>query len=391
MLQTITIDDLKPGMFVNDVVEQTGMLRIKTKGLVNNLASVQSLKAKGVVTVEIDLSRSKQATSAPVASQTPTPVEKPKRSIKEQLSAATTLYDDALDIQERFFKRLENNQPTSLDEVKSLSHNIIDSVFEMPSALCCLSMLNKSGKYFLEHSLNCSILLTMFAQSRGFEPRIIEDLSLAGLLMDVGMTNMPKDITQSAKPLTELQRDIVTTHVDIGLDLVERCGDISDNVRDIIFNHHERIDGSGYPDSQSNCDVSEFARMAAIVDSYDAMVSNRVFKKAVTPTIALRNLLTDPGYEQKLVQGFVQCLGVHPIGSLVKLTNGKLCIVIKSNKKSPLQPTVASFYSTKSTSYSEIKHIDLSKTEAQIEASVRPEEFDINLTKFFKEIFVNNV
>ncbi|GAA0855856.1 HD-GYP domain-containing protein [Aliiglaciecola litoralis] len=393
MLQQIDINDLKPGMFVNNVIEQSGMLKIKTKGMVNSAKSIQILKAKGVQKLEIDLSRSKidqsesSIDASGSASQQQSTESVPALSDREQLDAATQLYNQALTIQSRFFKRLEAKDTPSLASVKDLSLNIIDSVVAMPNGLSCLSMMNKTGKYLLEHSLNCSIFLTMFAQHRNMSQAEIESISMAGLLMDVGMTNMPNDITQSTKKLTDAQKEIVTTHVDIGLDLIDRCGDVSDIVRDIIFNHHERIDGSGYPDSQNDVDVSVYARMAAIVDSYDAMISERLFKKALTPSRALSRLLKDPSYDQALVTQFIQCVGVHPVGSLVKLNNGRLAIVIRGNSTTPLQPTVSTFYHIKTANYSEVKTIDLSRSEVKIESSVRPEEFGLNLTKFFKDVF----
>ncbi|MFA3792111.1 HD-GYP domain-containing protein [Aliiglaciecola sp. SL4] len=397
MLEAIKIEDLKPGMFVNEVIEQKGKLKIKTKGLVKSVKSIDMLKSKGVTKVEVDLSRSNlpPPAAAPEVEQndvleTPSPADTKIKhySDSEQLEAATKLYDEALIIQSRFFKRLAANDTPSLSDVKDLSANIIESVINMPSGLSCLTLLNKSGKYLLEHSLNCSILLTMFAKYRDMGQQAIEELSLAGLLMDVGMTNMPKDITQSSERLTLQQKDIITTHVDIGLDLVDRCGDVAASVQEIIFNHHERIDGTGYPDAQSEHDLSEYVRMAGIVDSYDAMINDRPFRKAVTPSKALVKLLSDESYDQVLVAQFIKCLGVHPMGSLVKLDNDRLAIIMRGNKDAPMKPVVAAFYNIKTSSYSEVKKLDLSQVNMKIVSAVRPEEFGLNLTKFLKEILI---
>ncbi|GAC15702.1 HD-GYP domain-containing protein [Aliiglaciecola lipolytica] len=397
MLEAIKIDDLKPGMFVNDVIEQNGKLKIKTKGLVKSDKSIDALKAKGVIKVQIDISRSNlppppTPPKKVVEEQVPPPeIKNRSYSDKEQLEAATKLYDEALIIQSRFFKRLAAKDNPSLSAVKDLSTNIIESVIHMPNGLSCLTLLNKSGKYLMEHSLNCSILLTMFAQHRDMGKQAIEDLSLAGLLMDVGMTNMPSELVQSPNKLTPQQKEVITTHVDIGLDLVDRCGQVSACVQDVIFNHHERVDGSGYPDAQSAHDVSEFSQMAGIVDSYDAMINDRPFQKAVTPSKALIKLLSDDSYDQRLVAQFIQCLGVHPTGSLVKLDNDKLAIVLRANKNAPSKPVVAAFYNLKSGSYSEVKKYDLNQVSVKIESAVRPEEFGLNLTKFLKEILINNL
>lgn len=393
MLKDVNIDDILPGMFIAQVNEQTGQLKIKTKGLVKTHKAIEELKLNGVIQVTVDLSRSELGDNTavqPAVSVNPKS-KKTKLSEGEMLTHATKLYDEAVSIQGKFFKRLEAKQNPSLDDAKQLSKKIIDVVFDMPSAISCLSLLNKTSQYLLEHSINCAILMTLFGRHKDLPRETIESLSLAGLLMDVGMVNMPTSITDSPLKLTEQQKEIVSTHVDISLDLVERCGEVSEIVQDVIFNHHERIDGSGYPDKQSGVDVSLYARMAAIVDTYDAMTTNRQFQSAVPPTGALRSLLTDKSYDPVLVQEFVQCMGVHPVGSLVKLTNSRLAIVIKSNKTNPLMPVVASFYHVNTGHYSEVKKIDLAHSELQIESSVRPEEFDINLTKFFREVLISAI
>lgn len=408
MFREKTIEELLPGMYVDSVLEQSGRLKIKSKGLVGNEKTIAALKSKGVIKLRIDVKKStidvsasepekKNAAPTITKPEVKNPeVEKPKGKQRaptsgQQLTAATKLYDEAKVIQSRFIQKLQTNDSTSIKSIEELGSSIVDSVFEMPDALSCLCLLNKSGKYLLEHSLNCSIFLAMFAKFKGFERAKIEQYTLAGLLMDVGMANMPKDITDSSEPLTELQEQFVITHVDIGLDMVERGGNVSDIVRDVIFNHHERIDGSGYPDAQRGGDVSEVARMAAIVDSYDAMTTKRPYQAARTPTVALRSLFTDKSYDQKLVQEFVKCLGVHPPGSLVKLDNNSLAVVVKSNKEAPLEPTVISFFNVSTGNFIEARKVNINESGARIVASVRPEEFGINLPKVFKEALVDKI
>jgi HD-GYP domain-containing protein (c-di-GMP phosphodiesterase class II) len=395
MLRTIDIDQLLPGMFVNQVIEQTGRLKIKSKGLVKQHETISALKIKGVIRVQVDDSKSEIISSADevavpakvVKSSTPAK----NASLEEQFAGATKLYEKAKDVHRDYLQKMADDQTVELDTLYDLSHQIIDSVFEAPNALSCLSLLQRSDEYLLEHSLNCAILMAMFARHLEYTADEIEELCLAALLMDVGMANVPHDIISKTDPLTKTERDIITSHVDIGLDIAERCGDVSHFVRDIIFNHHERVDGSGYPDAKSAEEISQVARMAAIVDSYDAMITNRKHQVAITPTSALKKLLIDPGYDQQLVQQFIQCMSVHPVGSLVKLTNERLAIVIKANKVKPLHPLVATFYHLKSNHFAETKIVDLSKSNESIETSVRPEEFGVSLPKFFKKIFVGTL
>lgn len=391
MLQQLDIEKLVPGMYVDNVVKQTGKLKIKSKGMVKTQAAIQGLKDKGVLIVEIDPSKSVLNEDTVTTPPVPKKKEKPQKSISEQLSSADKLYDQALTTQSGFIKKIKSEHTTELTKIHDLSLDIIDSVMDAPNALSCISLLKKSDQYLLNHSLNCSILLTKFAKHLELPSEVVDELSFSGLLMDVGMANIPEDITYKKGALTSQERDIVTTHVDIGIDIVERCGDVSDIVREIVFNHHERMDGSGYSNNKSAESVSQYVKMAAIVDSYDAMVSNRPYKLGVTPPVALKSLLTDDRYDPILVQQFIQCLGVHPVGSVVKLTNDKLAIVIKANKTNPLKPMVAIFYSIRSNHFAENRILNLSRSDQEIVASVKPEEFKINLSKFFSDVLIHKL
>ena len=389
MLKAVSIENLKPGMYVSNVLKQKGRMQIKSKGIVKDASAISSLQTKGVLEVEVDYSKSKlqeRAEKVPAKPQD----KKANIPLGEQMSSAQKLYEQAKSIQRGFLSKIKKEQKADLDALHDLSLDIIDSVIDCPSALSCLSLLNRSDEYLMEHSLNCSTLMAMFARHLGYDSETIEQLSFAGLLMDVGMANIPDDITHKTAKLSKPEMDVVTTHVDIGLDIVERCGEVSDLVREIIFSHHERLDGSGYPDNKKGDEVSEYVKMAAIVDSYDAMTSARPYRAAMSATSALKALLVDKSYDQTLVQKFIQCMGVHPVGSLVKLNNDRLAIVVRANKSNPLSPTVMTFYSL-SSGYSETKLLALSHSNIEIESVVRPEEFGLNLTKFFREVFISGL
>ena len=169
----------------------------------------------------------------------------------------------------------------------------------------------------------------------------------------------------------------------------DRCGDISDLVLSIIAQHHERIDGSGYPKALKDMEISEFARIAGIIDTYDAMVSNRPHKESISPTQALKRLTEDKSLDQALVSQFVTCMGVHPVGSIVRLKSGKLAIVSQQNPLSTMSPIVMTFYSVPSQQYDDITRLDLSDNDDEIVSGVRPDDFNVNLSNFFQDVLVN--
>ncbi|WP_026377071.1 HD-GYP domain-containing protein [Aestuariibacter salexigens] len=395
MLKTIPIEELTPGMFVTQVVEQKGRLKMRSRGLVKTQATIDTLRSKGILTLEVDLSRSKTTYSPQnndvekAAAETEKRPQKPKKSESEALSDANDLYLQAVNIQGDFINRVKQGQPADISPLVGLSHQVIDSVFDNPNALSCLTLIKNADQYLLEHSLNCSILMAMFANSLGYDKAQVEELGLAGLLMDVGMATIPDDIIKARGKLSKADWELIKTHVDTGVELLEQTDDISDIVLDVVQNHHERVDGSGYPSGKSGEEISTFARMAAIVDCYDAMTSTRHHQESMSATAALKKLLKDPQLDKELVQAFIKCIGVHPVGSLVRLKSDKLAIVSQANKNNPLKPVVMVFYSVRSQTHRQITRLDLAKVDDDIVAAVRPEEFKLNLNKFFRDVFLN--
>ncbi|WP_334063354.1 HD-GYP domain-containing protein [Alteromonas genovensis] len=400
MLEQVSIDELKQGMYVTQVLEQSGTLHMRSEGVVKSQSIVDALKKKGILLLEVDMAKSKHhlvkdhlvKENEPDNSVANESVEsaaaKPKPLNNASINEANDLYEDALSIQSKFIKALNQETVTDLSPMTSLSQSLIESVFDNGDALSCLTLIKDTDNYLLEHSINCSVLTGIFCKFIGYDRDSIEQASLGALLMDTGMSSIPADIRRPTAALSEDDIAVLRTHVEIGANLVEQCGDIPDLSLQVIEQHQERIDGSGYPRGLSNDDISEFARIAAIVDTYDELTSHHPSQASLTPMQALKRLSGSAGLDQSLVRQFIQCIGVHPVGSLVKLKSGKLGIVSKINPKDPINPHVMTFYSVTSNHFNEIKKIDLSLYNDEVISGVRPEEFRINLPKFFKEVFV---
>jgi HD-GYP domain-containing protein (c-di-GMP phosphodiesterase class II) len=400
MLEQVPIDELKPGMYVTQVLKQTGTLHMRSQGIVKSQSIVDTLKKKGILLLEVDIAKSKHrrnedsqgdnsavdedeaSANAPIA-----PKSKPLNNAS--INDANDLYENALSIQSKFVKALNKGAVTDLSPMTSLSHSLIESVFDNGDALSCLTLIKDTDNYLLEHSINCSVLTGIFCKFLGYDRDTIEQASLGALLMDTGMSSIPSDIRRPTATLSEDDLAVLKTHVEIGTSLVEQCGDIPDLSLQVIEQHQERVDGSGYPNGLCNNDISEFARIAAIVDTYDELTSHHPSQPSLTPMQALKRLSESSGLDQSLVTQFIQCIGVHPVGSLVKLKSGKLGIVSKINPKDPVSPHVMTFYSVTSSHFNEIKKIDLSHYDDEVVSGVRPEEFRLNLPKFFKEVFVH--
>jgi len=396
-LINIKIDELVPGMFVSGVLKQSGQLRIKTQGLVKSKGIIEQLKSKGILEVQVDLNRSSQSVvdkySTPEPEPEPTDNQIKEKTEGEALNEAQSLYDKAKIAHKRFLKRMQAGQVGNLEALKQSCNEMIESLFENANALQCLTLIKDDQEYLLQHCLNSAILMGVFAKHLGFDKELINELCLAGLLMDAGMSTVPKEIIDKPRKLNSKEWNIIKSHVDNGMEMVERMGELSDTIMNTIANHHERLDGTGYPSAKAGKYIGIYGRMAAIVDTYDALTSDRPWRKALAPTAALKQLLADDSgkIDPSLVQQFIKCIGVHPVGSLVKLKSDRLGIIIKANTTEPLKPVVMCFYSLSSGMHTELKRVDLGMVKDEIITSVRPEEFKINLNKFFREVFLASI
>lgn len=406
MKKTVSIDELQVGMFVCAITQSQASLVVKSRGMVKTQATIDSLRSRGILALEIDLNKGNYIDNddaatlvdphhSPATDNLHSSASDPSHIIsfeqqQKDLAVADKLYTHARSTHSAFIKQLKNGQSPDFDALHTLSQEIIDSVFDNTDALACLVMLKESNDYLVEHSLNCSILMSIFAKYKGFSQAEIEDLTLSGLLMDCGMALLPKELYDNSAPLSEADRTLLRTHVDIGYEIAERFSDVPPMVLDVIANHQERVDGSGYPKKRSIDDLSIYAQMAAIVDCYEIMLSNRQCSPSTCSQESLELLQADPAHNAELVNEFILAIGLYPVGSLVHLTSGKLAIVVKRNNKYPLKPTVMTFYSIRGKHHTEVKRIDLQQQSSEkIVGCVRPEEFDLNLPDFFRSALLS--
>jgi HD-GYP domain-containing protein (c-di-GMP phosphodiesterase class II) len=225
------------------------------------------------------------------------------------------------------------------------------------------------------------------------EREVIHHLATGALLHDVGKIGVPDQVLNKSGRLTDAEMVHMRNHVTLGYDVLKRSGELSPISLEIVGDHHERLDGTGYPNGKTEAELSLYSRMIAIVDTYDAVTASRCYQDARSPVTAFKILRSESGkgYDPKLVAEFIKCMGIHPVGTLVKMKSNKLGIVIQSNYVNPIAPKVHVFYSVVNKSYIEPRIIDLAAPNCtdEIEKSVKPEEFKVDIIKYFKEILLN--
>jgi len=393
----IPISQLKSGMYVVSVSRGDKSVNVKTEGYIYSLDKISSLKKAGIKRVVIDPSKEK-VLPTPAASINNTSLKErlatPKKAISldQEMAKANQLYTNAKGLQQKVLNSIIEGRVIDTTEVKESTDAIVESIFRNQDALACMTRLRLKDDYLIEHSLNVSILMTIFAKHLAIDEAVIEQLALGAFLHDVGKIQIRDEVLNKPGKFNPDEYQEMKKHVTFGIKILEDAPNISHIVMSIVKEHHERIDGTGYPFALAEEAISKYGRMIAIVDSYDAMTAERVYKAGMHPIKAFKILVKESlvAYDTELVEQFIQCLGIYPIGTLVKLTSGKLGLISRLNKQKPLQPFVRVFYNTRLNQAIAIEEVDLSKAKYndQIDCCIKPEEFKINLFSFFKKAFI---
>lgn len=219
-----------------------------------------------------------------------------------------------------------------------------------PGALISLARLKSADDYTFMHSVAVCALMIALARQLGLDEAQCRSAGVAGLLHDLGKAAIPLEILNKPGKLTDSEFAIIKTHPREGHQMLLDGQGVDDNTLDVVLHHHEKIDGSGYPERLQGDEISLFAKMGAVCDVYDAITSNRPYKAGWDPAEALGKMAewSKGHFDTRVFQAFVKSIGIYPIGSLVMLSCGRLGVIVDQSEKSLLQPQVKVFFSTRS-------------------------------------------
>ncbi|MBU6510900.1 MAG: HD-GYP domain-containing protein [Betaproteobacteria bacterium] len=294
--------------------------------------------------------------------------------LASELGRARKLYEDSRTRMREMFAEARLGRAIDPEAAASLVEDIAASLQRNPWALISVTRLKSSDEYTYMHSVAVCALMIALGRQLQLPDEQVREAGTAGLLHDLGKARIAPAILNKAGKLSEREFDVMKTHPRQGWDMLRQVRGIGDAALDVCLHHHEKMDGTGYPDGLAGEAISLFARMGAVCDVYDAITSNRPYKKGWDPAESLRNMArwTGSHLDPRIFAAFVKSVGIYPVGSLVRLESERLGVVVEQGEGSLLTPRVRSFFCTRSRAYVEPMLVDLG-ADATRERIVGPE------------------
>lgn len=284
---------------------------------------------------------------------------KPRRHKKRPLARSRPAYDNVRPVQEehpvaraayargksavkQLLHSAQIGQMLDTDVAEEVVAECVESIVSNADAMIWMSKIKHEHEYTAEHSLNVCILAIAFGRHLNFEEDELKKLGLCGLLHDVGKMKIPAEILDKPGDLTEDEFRVMQDHTVAGHKLLSEEEGVLPVAVDVVLNHHERPDGSGYPRGLSEGEISEYAKIISVVDAYDAMTSDRCYSRAKSPVDAQKVLYENRGkqFDDECALQFMQAIGPYPPGTWVELHNGMVGIVLAGRRKFRHLPSV---------------------------------------------------
>lgn len=374
MLKKIPVSHLRVGMHLHAFEGAwTEHPFWRTRFVIDSGAALDEVRGSGVAECWIDLDRGLDVEVAGMAPREPLPKQPAPlpssvdaRPLVSELKEAAAICQRARGAVVSMFAEARLGRVVDAEQCLPLVEDITRSVQRNASALVSLARLKTRDDYSYMHSVAVCALMVALARQLGQDEQGCREAGLAGLFHDVGKALVPSALLLKPGRLTADEMRVMRSHAERGHDLLAASPGASARTLDVVLHHHERIDGRGYPHGLQGDSLTLLARMGAVCDVYDAITSDRPYKNGWDPAESISRMASWEGqFDSKVLTAFVHCLGIYPVGSVVRLASGRLAVVVEQSPGALLAPVVRVFFSTKSQHHISPERVDLSKPGCQ--------------------------
>ena len=271
-----------------------------------------------------------------------TPVYVDQTTIEDELPMAQEAHQKVENVVQSVIDDLNKSKTLELDKVNDAVGWMVESVVRNPDGMIWLTRLKSVDAYTYDHGLNTAIYLIAFGRHLGLPEDQLQVIGTVGLMQDVGKIKLPRALLDKREKLSPAELKVFQSHVGHSINVVSSSKDASTVLLDSINQHHERYDGSGYPNGLVGDQISLLGGMAGLADTYAALISARAYAQPISVQQALHHLYSsrDQAFKSDLVEQFIQCVGVFPVGSLVELNTSEVAVVVSQNRARRLKPRV---------------------------------------------------
>ncbi len=404
MRKKVSVEDLVPGTFVCDF-GRSWLKRpfIFGKQLIKDEWMIERIRRYDITEVYIDTSRGRDIKKPPLTLTDWQEAFSGNEGLREKLAVERSPWvpyekelEKAKEIKNKahlFVEELTASVKTGatfdIDIASEIVDEMVGSIARNRDAFLSLISIQNKDEYLFNHSINVSVMMASFCKFQGMDAEKIRIYSTGALFHDLGKTRIPDEIILKPASYTEEETKLVKMHPQYGKEILSKLDNVHPEMLEVVYDHHERMDGSGYPNGLKGHDISLGGRMVSILDVYDALTSDRPHQKASSPTEVLKYLFesSPEKFDLELLQKFIQSIGIYPVGSLVRLTSGFLAVVVESARDNLLQPIVQLVYDLNKNRAIPHTRLDLSKDSGalhQISGTEPPDKWNVDIAACLK-------
>jgi len=316
-----------------------------------------------------------------------------RSSFRREINKAEVIYQKTSGLVKSFMEEVKFGRPINALAAKKAVAYCVDSVLNAPDALMLMTQLKNRDEYTAQHSMNVCIFSIALGRQINLPVEELNNVGLCGMMHDMGKMRVPLDVLNKPGRFTQEELAEMQTHAAKGWKILLATHGMYSGAVDVAYSHHERLDGKGYPRQLMAEQITPYTRIVAIADAYDAISSDRVYKKGKSHLESIKILTEassgghlDPGLTMK----FIECLGIYPAGSLVELNSGEIAMVIEVNPRAKLKPKILMLRDSQKQPCQEFV-VDLALASSNFDGQpikiatvLRPDECGIDLLKYYQ-------